>query len=110
MQGLLLELRPFLYLRQCQHLEASPEHSVSQACTALPALSDSEVASLIAIASHKCITRVLERRGLPVALASLACGDVELSKGLTEHPRIPLVSFTGSEKIGKIVGGTVQSR
>ena len=66
--------------------------------------------SLIAIASHRIIAGVLEKHKLPAGIATLACGDVELSKALTEHSKIPLVSFTGSEKIGKIVGGTVQSR
>lgn len=65
---------------------------------------------LIAIASHRIIADVLEKHKLPAGIATLACGDVELSKALTEHSKIPLVSFTGSEKIGKIVGGTVQSR
>lgn len=58
----------------------------------------------------KIVTRVLEREKLPLAIATLACGDVELSKALTMNPRVPLVSFTGSEKIGKIVGAAVQSR
>lgn len=58
----------------------------------------------------RIVTKVLQRNGLPTSLATLACGDVELSKALTQHPQIPLVSFTGSEKIGSIVGGVVQSR
>ena len=65
---------------------------------------------MIAIASHRIIADVLEKHQLPAGIATLACGDVELSKALIEHRKIPLVSFTGSEKIGKIVGGTVQSR
>lgn len=35
---------------------------------------------------------------------------MELSKALTEHQSIPLVSFTGSEKVGRIVAGVVASR
>lgn len=66
--------------------------------------------SLIAIATTRLVTKVLKRNNLPTSLATLACGDVDLSKALTENPNIPLVSFTGSEKIGKIVGGVVQSR
>lgn len=58
----------------------------------------------------RVVTKVLERNNLPISLATLACGDVDLSKALTEHSKIPLVSFTGSEKIGKIVGSVVQSR
>jgi aldehyde dehydrogenase family 7 protein A1 len=58
----------------------------------------------------KVVTKVLERNNLPLSLATLACGDVDLSKALVSHPQIPLVSFTGSEKIGSIVGGVVQSR
>lgn len=65
---------------------------------------------LVGIATMRVVTKVLERNNLPVSLATLACGDVELSKALTEHPKVPLVSFTGSEKIGKIVGSVVQSR
>ncbi|KAK9900146.1 NAD-aldehyde dehydrogenase [Cystobasidium minutum MCA 4210] len=65
---------------------------------------------LVGIATMRIVTKVLQRNGLPTSLATLACGDVELSKALTQHPQIPLVSFTGSEKIGSIVGGVVQSR
>ncbi|KAI9600223.1 hypothetical protein KEM48_000830 [Puccinia striiformis f. sp. tritici PST-130] len=54
---------------------------------------------LTAIAMNKIITRVLESHGVPGALSSLVCGD-----------RVDLLSFTGSEHVGKLVGETVQAR
>ncbi|PWZ03713.1 ALDH-like protein [Testicularia cyperi] len=65
---------------------------------------------LTAIATTKLITKVLEKHGLPLALASLVCGDVETGQTLTRDDRVQLTSFTGSEKIGKVVAQDVAAR
>ncbi|CAO1626606.1 unnamed protein product [Parajaminaea phylloscopi] len=65
---------------------------------------------LTAIATTKLIARVLARHQLPTALAALVCGDVETSKALCEDDRVQLLSFTGSEAIGRIVAQTVGAR
>ena len=66
--------------------------------------------SLIAIATTKLIHQALAQHNFPLSLASLCCADVEASKALVAHNRISLVSFTGSEAIGRVVAGTVASR
>lgn len=65
---------------------------------------------LTAIATTKLIQAVLERHGLPLALAALVCGDVETGQTLTRDSRVQLTSFTGSEAIGKVVAQDVAAR
>ena len=65
---------------------------------------------LTAIATTKLIVKVLQKHGLPGALAALVCGDVETGQGLTQDERIQLTSFTGSEAIGKVVAQDVAAR
>ncbi|CBQ68281.1 probable aldehyde dehydrogenase family 7 member A1 [Sporisorium reilianum SRZ2] len=65
---------------------------------------------LTAIATTKLVVRVLERHGLPGALAALVCGDVETGQSLTRDERVQLTSFTGSEKIGRVVAQDVAAR
>uniref|UniRef100_A0AAU7NIE4 aldehyde dehydrogenase (NAD(+)) n=1 Tax=Ustilago esculenta TaxID=185366 RepID=A0AAU7NIE4_9BASI len=65
---------------------------------------------LTAIATTKLLVKVLEKHNLPTALAALVCGDVETGQSLTRDERIQLTSFTGSEKIGKLVAQDVAAR
>lgn len=82
---------------------------------------------LSAIAVTKIVSRVLEQNGVPGAVAGLVCGDIPVGEGLvasrdidmgewirdvlSRHVLIAtLVSFTGSERVGKIVGKNVQDR
>jgi len=66
--------------------------------------------SLCGIASTKIIASVLEENNLPRALASLVCGQEEVGRALSESSSVDLLSFTGSERIGKVVGEVVQGR
>ncbi|OCF33620.1 aldehyde dehydrogenase family 7 member A1 [Kwoniella heveanensis BCC8398] len=65
---------------------------------------------LAAIAVARLIQPVLERNGLPGATAALVCGGTEVGKTVVASDDIPLISFTGSEKVGKEVGKVVQDR
>ncbi|KAL1409729.1 hypothetical protein Q8F55_003726 [Vanrija albida] len=65
---------------------------------------------LCSIAVTKIIQPVLERNGLPAAAASLVVGDVDVGKEVVGSGDIPLISFTGSERVGKEVGKAVQDR
>jgi aldehyde dehydrogenase family 7 protein A1 len=65
---------------------------------------------LTAIATTKLIAAVLKKHNLPTALATLIAGDVETSKALCEDERIPLISFTGSETVGRLVAQAVAKR
>ena len=66
--------------------------------------------SLCGIASTKIIASVLEENNLPAGIAALVCGETEVGEALSESTQVDLLAFTGSEKIGKIVGSTVQNR
>ncbi|WRT70538.1 uncharacterized protein IL334_007536 [Kwoniella shivajii] len=65
---------------------------------------------LTAIAVAKLIQPVLERNGLPGAAAALVCGGVDVGKTVVGSTDVPLVSFTGSEAVGKEVGKVVNDR
>ncbi|KAG6895012.1 hypothetical protein C0992_003529 [Termitomyces sp. T32_za158] len=56
------------------------------------------------------VARVLENNGIPGAVASLVTGDKDAGAALAESRDIELVSFTGSESVGRIVSKTVTSR
>ncbi|WWC92122.1 uncharacterized protein L201_007076 [Kwoniella dendrophila CBS 6074] len=65
---------------------------------------------LVSIAVTKLIQPVFERNGLPAAAAALVCGGIDAGKTVVASTDVPLVSFTGSEKVGKEVGKVVQDR
>ncbi|KAJ7094026.1 NAD-aldehyde dehydrogenase [Mycena belliarum] len=65
---------------------------------------------LCAIAVTTIIAKVLEKNGVPGAVAGLVTGGKGAGAAITESRDVDLVSFTGSEHVGRIVGKTVQSR
>ncbi|KAF8958961.1 NAD-aldehyde dehydrogenase [Flammula alnicola] len=65
---------------------------------------------LCAIAVTKIVSSVLERNGIPGAVASLVTGGKDAGKAIVESRDVELVSFTGSEHVGRSVGKTVASR
>ncbi|KAH7882968.1 NAD-aldehyde dehydrogenase [Phlebopus sp. FC_14] len=65
---------------------------------------------LCAIAVTKIIASVLERNGLPGAVSALVTGGKDIGEGVVNNADVPLVSFTGSEAVGRVVGKAVQSR
>ena len=81
---------------------------------------------LCAIATTRIVADVLEKNGLSGAIASLAVGGQDVGEAIVESPDVPLgkyafacacmgvdgvaVSFTGSERVGRIVGKNVMSR
>ncbi len=69
----------------------------------------SEKVPLSAIAAHKMLEELAREQGHP-GIVGLACGGAELGKALTADARIPLVSATGSTRMGKLVGTAVAQR
>ncbi|KAJ7507257.1 NAD-aldehyde dehydrogenase [Mycena galericulata] len=65
---------------------------------------------LCSIAVTTIVAKVLERNGIPGAVAGLVTGDKHAGAAIVESSDVDLVSFTGSEHVGRIVGRTVQSR
>jgi aldehyde dehydrogenase (NAD+) len=70
----------------------------------------SEKAPLCGIACQKIIAEILENNNLPGGISSLVIGGVELGEKMAEDGRIPLVSATGSTRMGKSVGAVVGAR
>ncbi|MGE5171641.1 MAG: aldehyde dehydrogenase family protein [Rudaea sp.] len=64
---------------------------------------------LSALAASHLAQRVVEELGLPPVFA-LALGDDASGRRLADDPRVGLVSFTGSSRVGKIVAGAVSAR
>lgn len=64
---------------------------------------------LTAIACQKIIATVFKQNNVPEGVSCLVSGH-ECAETLTNSPEIPLVSFTGSTRVGKIVAQAVAAR
>ncbi|KAB2618295.1 aldehyde dehydrogenase family 7 member A1-like [Pyrus ussuriensis x Pyrus communis] len=65
---------------------------------------------LVTIAVTKLIAEVLEKNDLPGAIFTAFCGGAEIGEAIAKDTRIPLVSFTGSSKVGVKVQQIVTER
>jgi aldehyde dehydrogenase (NAD+) len=70
----------------------------------------SEKTPLTAIACQNIIQTVLKNNNLPEGISALLVGDHTIGALLTDDKRIPLISATGSTRMGKIVGAKVAER
>ncbi len=70
----------------------------------------SEKTPLTAIACQQITTEVFAANGVPEGVSGLVIGGADLGKMMAEDKRIPLVSATGSTRMGKSVGATVGAR
>ena len=70
----------------------------------------SEKAPLCGVACQKIAASVFKRNNLPEGISCLINGDYRVGEFMTTDKRIPLISATGSTRMGKIVGRTVGER
>jgi len=70
----------------------------------------SEKAPLCSIACQNIIADVLKENNLPEGISSIINGDYKVGEYMTTDKRIPLISATGSIRMGKIVAKTVAER
>lgn len=70
----------------------------------------SEKTPLCGIAVQKIIAKVLKRNNLPEGIFNLITGDREVGEWMTNDKRIPLISATGSIRMGKQVAQAVGAR
>jgi aldehyde dehydrogenase (NAD+) len=70
----------------------------------------SEKTPLSAIASHTLAARVAGELGAPPGLFTLALGGAEVGEALAASRALPLISATGSTRMGKAVARTVAER
>jgi aldehyde dehydrogenase (NAD+) len=70
----------------------------------------SEKTPLCAVACQHLIANILKENNLPEGISCIINGDYKVGEMMTTDPRIPLISATGSTKMGRIVGTTVAQR
>ena len=70
----------------------------------------SEKAPLCAVACQNIIADILKENKLPEGISSIISGDYTVGEMMTTDTRIPLISATGSTRMGRIVGATVAQR
>ena len=70
----------------------------------------SEKAPICTIACQNIIADVLKANNLPEGISCIINGDYKVGEMMTTDVRIPLVSATGSTRMGRIVGATVAQR
>jgi len=70
----------------------------------------SEKTPLCGIACQNILAAVLKENNLPEGISSLINGDYKIGELMTADTRVPLVSATGSTRMGKIVAQAVAGR
>ena len=70
----------------------------------------SEKTPLCGVACQKIAANVFAQNNLPEGISCLITGDYKVGELLSKDARIPLVSATGSTRMGKIVAKTVGER
>ncbi|VXD19285.1 aldehyde dehydrogenase family protein [Marinoscillum sp. 108] len=70
----------------------------------------SEKVPLSAIACQKIVQGIFEKNGVHPGVCGLIVGDAEIGKRMANDTRVPLVSATGSTRMGKAVGEAVGRR
>ncbi|RIV70840.1 aldehyde dehydrogenase family protein [Flagellimonas aequoris] len=70
----------------------------------------SEKVPLCGVACQNIIAEVLKKNNLPEGISCLINGDYKVGELMTNDKRVPLISATGSIRMGKIVAQAVASR
>lgn len=70
----------------------------------------SEKTPLCGIACQNIMAQVIKENNLPEGISCLINGDYKIGELMTADTRIPLISATGSTRMGKIVAQTVAGR
>ena len=70
----------------------------------------SEKAPLCAVACQHIWNKVAAANNLPEGISSIITGDYTRGEWMTHDERMPLISATGSSRMGRIVGAQVASR
>ena len=70
----------------------------------------SEKAPLSAIACQHIVAKIFAKHGFPEGVSNLIIGDYKIGELISHDSRVPLVSATGSTRMGKLVGKAVGER
>ena len=83
---------------------------VAAVCGNVSVWKPSEKTPLTGIACINIVQKVLEANDLPAGIFNVIVGDRETGQRMAEDKRVPLVSATGSTRMGKAVSETVAKR
>ena len=84
--------------------------AIAWVCGDVTVWKPSEKVALCAVACQKLFAEVLEENDLPEGISNVIVGGVEAGEWLSNDARIPLVSATGSIRMGRQVGEAVARR
>ena len=70
----------------------------------------SEKTPMCSIACQKILVDILKENNLPEGISSIITGDAQVGQWMTTDRRIPLISATGSTRMGRAVGKDVAER
>lgn len=70
----------------------------------------SEKTPLCAVACQNIVKKVFKENDIPEGVSNIIVGDAHTGEFMTQDSRLPLISATGSVRMGKIVGATVAAR
>lgn len=70
----------------------------------------SEKTPVTSVACQKIAAKVFAENGVPEGISCLVTGDYKVGEMMTNDSRIPLISATGSTRMGKIVASKVAER
>jgi len=70
----------------------------------------SEKTPITSVACQKIAARVFEENNVPAGISCLVTGDYKVGEMMSTDTRIPLISATGSTRMGKIVATKVAER
>ncbi len=84
--------------------------SLAMVCGNVCVWKPSEKTPLTAIACQKIIQNVFEKNDVPEGVSCLIVGDRIIGEAMSNDKRVPLVSATGSTRMGKAVGAALGAR
>ena len=84
--------------------------ALAWACGDVCVWKPSEKTPLTAIACQQITKEVFDANNVPEGVSGLIIGGAEIGKLMAEDTRVPLVSATGSTRMGKSVGAAVGAR
>ena len=83
---------------------------ISWVCGDVAIWKPSEKVPLCAIACQKIVAKVFAKNNIPEGVSNILIGDYTIGQKLAADGRVPLISATGSTRMGKLVGQAVGSR
>lgn len=83
---------------------------IAMVCGDVVVWKPSEKAPMCGVACQNIFQKILKDNKIPEGVVSLINGDAEVGEWLTNDTRVPLISATGSTRMGKRVGAVVAER